>query len=172
MELLAKPSWEKEELPQSVTPKDGTQQGLLQVTSVLALRSRDRGESGDTWRNRSRPSRESSGRPGRGQGSPDPGGEPALMGAGAGLEKAWSLADEGADGSLANRGRRPGVLKKVHPESGEGPGVLGLGAGDSIPYWGGGPMLERRRSCLPTRIKVGAGDMTRKVLFPGPERAS
>ena len=37
MKLLAKPSWEKEELPQSVTPRDGTQQGMLQVTLVLAL---------------------------------------------------------------------------------------------------------------------------------------
>ena len=43
MKLLAKPSWEKEELPQSVTLRDGTQQDLLQVTPVLALRPRDRG---------------------------------------------------------------------------------------------------------------------------------
>ena len=106
MKLLAKPSWEKEELPQSVTLRDGTQQDLLQVTPVLALRPRDRGGSGDTWRNRSRPSRESSGRPGRDQGSPDPGEVPVPEGSGSGLEKAWSLADEGADGPLANRGRQ------------------------------------------------------------------
>ena len=111
MKLLAKPSWEKEELPQSVTLRDGTQQDLLQVTPVLALRPRDRGGSRDTWRNRSRPSRESSGRPGRDQGSRV---IPAPDGGGAGLEKAWRLADEGAYGPLANRGLRgagPGVLE-------------------------------------------------------------
>ena len=38
---------------------------------------------------------------------PGPGGKKLpLMGAGAGLEKAWRLADEGAGGPLANRGRQ------------------------------------------------------------------
>ena len=37
---------------------------------------------------------------------PGPGGSMPLMGAGAGLEKAWRSADEGAGGPLENRGRQ------------------------------------------------------------------
>ncbi len=37
MEAMAKPSWEKEKLSQTVTPRDGAQQGMVQVTPVLAL---------------------------------------------------------------------------------------------------------------------------------------
>jgi len=112
MKLLAKPSWEKEELPQSVTLRDGTQQDLLQVTPMLALRPRDRGGSGDTWRNRSRPSRESSGRPGRDQGSPDPGGVPAPYGGGC-----WS--GEGLE--IGRRGSR-WTVGKPRPTVRGGPG--------------------------------------------------
>ena len=34
--------------------------------------------------------------------------------------------------------------------------------GGTDPYWDGD------EGCFPTRVKVGAGDMTRRVLFPGP----
>ena len=110
MKLLAKPSWEKEVLPQSVIPRDGTQQGMLQVTPVLALRPRDRGGSGDTWRNRSSQAQRARAGLG-GTKAPRTRGESLpLMGAGAGLEKAWRLLQgKGGGGGHDQEGLDPGA---------------------------------------------------------------
>ena len=48
MEALTKLSWEKKDSPRTSTASDGVQQGMVQVTPVLAIRRRNREGSGDT----------------------------------------------------------------------------------------------------------------------------
>ena len=55
--------------------------------------------------------------------------------------------------------------ERVPMSSGWGLEVLSR-IGGTDPCWDGD------EGCFPTRVKVGAGDMTRKVLFPGPGRPS
>ena len=186
------------ELPQSVTPRDEAQQGMVQVTPTLAKRPRVRGGSGDTWRYRSLHCRKDPGRLERDPGSPDLRGESALRvgrcWSGEGLEIGrrggrWTVCKprpagwggsscaggrEGADSWAVVEGQHGGgdwfvetpprsTLKgeRVPVSSGWGSELLSrIGGVDSC--WDGD------EGCFPTRVKVGTGDMTRRVLFPGP----
>ena len=53
--------------------------------------------------------------------------------------------------------------ERVPVSSGWGLEVLSR-IGGTYPCWDGD------EGCFPTRVKVGAGDKTRKILFPGPGR--
>ena len=189
---MTKPSWEKEDTPHSASAIDEVRHGMTQVTPVLALRRRNREGSGDTWRYRSTTSRKDHGGLGRSEGSPDPRGDSAQTGgrgwAGEGLEfgrrgDRWSVGKP----RLAGRGRivgctggekddswavgveggewfvvtPPQSTRKVPVSSGWGSGLVSrIGVGDLC--WDGD------EGCFPTRLRVGAGNTTRRVLFPGP----
>ena len=190
------------ETPQRVTLRGEAQQGMLQVTPVLAQRPRARGGSGDTWRYRSKQGLKDPGWLERDQWTPDLRGEPAPR-----LGRCWS-------GEGLELGQRRGrwTVGKPRPAAGGGSGCAGgrerddswaavekpQGGGDwfvatpprsalrgeRAPVssgWGleklsriGGtdPCWDGDEGCFPTRVKVGAGNMTRKVLFPGPGRPS
>ena len=53
------------------------------------------------------------------------------------------------------------IHPKVPVSSGWGPGMLSHIGGEDL-CWDGD------EGCFPTRVRLGAGNTTRKVLFPGP----
>ena len=63
-----------------------------------------------------------------------------------------------------------GDAATVHPE--RGPVSSGWGLEVLSRIGGADPCWDGDEGCFPTRVKVGAGDMTRRVLFPGPGRPS
>ena len=80
----------------------------------------------------------------------------------------WAVVERpqgGGDWFLATPPKSTLSTERVPVSSGWGLGILSRIGGED-PCWDG------EEGCLPTRIKVGAGVMTRKVLFPGPERPS
>ena len=168
---------------------------MVQVTPVLAIRRNNREGSGDTWRNRSRASREDPGWPGMSEGSPSTRGDVAQTGgncwAGEGLEldrrggkwsvgkprltgrgraegfkggekgDSWAVREERADGGSWFVGTPPQSTQKVPVSSGWGQELVSRIGGEDL-GWDGD------EGCFPTRVKLGARNTTRKVLFPGP----